>query len=37
MPIEQLHKDRFKKNALTLALIVAWVAFVFAITVVKMA
>ena len=37
MPIEQVHKDRLKKNLLTMALIFGWVAFVWVITMLKMA
>jgi hypothetical protein len=37
MPIGQIHKDRFKKNALTLALVFGWVGFIWVITMIKMA
>lgn len=36
MPIGQLHKDRKKKNFLVLGIIVAWVALIFVISVLKM-
>jgi len=37
MPIEQVHKDRLKKNLLTLAIILGFVALIWAITMIKMA
>ena len=36
MPIEKLHKEKLKKNLAVLALIVGFVALVFAISIVKM-
>lgn len=35
MPIEKMHKDRLKKNLLTLAMIFGWVAFIWIISMIK--
>jgi hypothetical protein len=35
MPITELHKERRKKNFLTLAIIVAWIVLLFVVAVLK--
>lgn len=36
MPIEDLHKKKLKKNLILLAVIFAWIALIWVITMIKM-